>query len=64
MKKVGREDVEITKAALSPDGKTVLLTIPALKPVTNLIIKYDLKSADGAAVKSEVSMTVHKILEK
>ncbi len=60
-KKKGRDQIEISEVKLNPDGKTVALTIPNLQPVTNLVIKYNFKSADGSAVKGEVDYTINRM---
>ena len=60
-KKKARDAVEISNVALKEDGKTVVFTIPTLKPVTNLVIKYRFKSGDGAEVKGEVDYTINKM---
>jgi hypothetical protein len=59
--KRGRQRVEVSAAALSADGKTVSLGIPGLRPVTNLIMKYSLRSAAGAPVQGEASFTVNRL---
>jgi len=61
--KRGRQKVAITAAKLSDDGKTVSLELEGFRPVTNLMIKYALRGADGAKVQSEVSLTVNKLPE-
>ena len=60
-KKKGREALEISEIKLKPDGKTITLSIPNLKPVTNLVIKYNFKSAAGAIVKGEVDYTINRM---
>jgi len=60
-KKKGREPVEIKSAKLSADGKTISLEIPTLKPVTNFVLKFKLKAADGAAVTQELDYTINKL---
>ena len=60
-KKKGREPLPIKGAKLSVDGKTVSLEIPGLKPVNNIIIKYKLKFADGAAVSQDLNVTINKM---
>ncbi len=59
--KRGRQPVAISAARLSEDGKTVSLEIPDLRPVTNLIVKYSLRSAAGAKLQSEVSFTINRV---
>jgi len=60
-KKKGRDAVDVKSAKLSPDGKTVTLEIPGLKPVMQLGIKMRVRSADGAAVPLELYATIHKV---
>ena len=60
-KKKARDPVEISGVTLKPDGKTVVFAMPNLKPVTNLVIKYRLKAADGADVKGEVDYTINRM---
>jgi len=59
--KRGRQPVAISAARLSDDGKTVSLEIPELRPVTNLIVKYSLRSAAGAKLQSEASFTINRV---
>ena len=60
-KKIGRDTVDLKAARLSPDGKTVTLEIPTLAPVMQMIIKANLKAADGAAVPVEIANTINAI---
>jgi hypothetical protein len=60
-KKKGHDPVEITAAKLSPDGRTVSLAIPALRPVTNFVLKFNVRSADGAAVTPELNYTINRV---
>ncbi|HLY74891.1 MAG TPA: DUF6797 domain-containing protein, partial [Planctomycetota bacterium] len=57
----GRQSVAISTAELSDDGKTVSLGIPGLRPVTNLIVKYSLRSAAGAKLQNEVTFTINRL---
>jgi hypothetical protein len=59
--KKGREPLPIQGAALSADGKTVSLKIEGLKPVWHLVIKYKIRSADGAAINQELDYTINKV---
>ncbi|HLY08353.1 MAG TPA: DUF6797 domain-containing protein [Planctomycetota bacterium] len=59
--KRGRQPVAISAATLSGDGKTVSLEIPGLRPVTNLIVKYSLRSAAGAKLQNDVSFTINRL---
>jgi hypothetical protein len=60
-KKRGREKLAITRAALSEDAKTVSLEIPGLRPMTNLIVKFTIRSADGQRMSHEVALTINRI---
>ncbi len=60
-KKQGRDSVEIKSSKLLPDGRTVSLEIPDLKPVNNLVLKFRLKAADGSPVIWELDYTIHQV---
>ena len=60
-KKKGREVLPIVSAKLHPDGKTVTLEIPTLKPVNNIVIKYKIKFADGASVSQDLNVTINRM---
>ena len=60
-KKTGREPVEISKTGLSEDGRRVSLDLPGLQPVTNLILKFKVKAADGSPVVLDLNYTVHRV---
>jgi hypothetical protein len=62
-KKRGREKVEIAKASVLEDGKTVSLEIPALRPATNLILKFTIRSADRQRMSHELSITINRLPE-
>ena len=60
-KKQGRDTVEIKSAVVSPDGKTVTLEIPGLKPVMQMMIRFKIRAADQSAISQEVWHTIHKV---
>jgi hypothetical protein len=60
-KKKGHDTVEIKTATLLADGKTVSLEIPGMRPVTNLIIKFNLKAKDGEPVNPELNYTINRV---
>jgi hypothetical protein len=60
-KKQGREPVEIASAALSADGKTLSLSLPGLRPVHSLVLRFRLKAADGSPAVSELDYTLHQV---
>lgn len=57
----GRDKVEVTGAKLSPDGKTVTLTVAELKKVDQMIVSMRIKASDGSDVKVEVGNTINKV---
>jgi hypothetical protein len=57
----GRDPLEITRATLSPDKKSVFLTIPHLKPMMQYEIKLRLTASDGAPIKCDVAGTIHRL---
>jgi hypothetical protein len=59
--KKGREPLPVKGAELSADGKTVTLKFEALKPVHELVIKYKIRGADGAAINQELDYTINRI---
>jgi hypothetical protein len=60
-KKKGRENINITAAKLSADGKTVRLAIEDARPAMQQAIKWDLKAQDGTKVAQEIQQTIHEI---
>jgi hypothetical protein len=60
-KKKGRENLDITAAKLSDDGKTVTLKIADLRLVNQQSLKWDLKAKDGTPVAQEIQHTIHEI---
>lgn len=55
----GQDDVPVTGAKLSSDGKTLELTFAALKPVMQMQVGYNVKGADGAPVTGSVYLTIN-----
>jgi hypothetical protein len=61
-----RNDVsvlDISAASLLADGRTVRLTLPQIKPTWQMEIHYDVKSAEGAAVRGTLQNTIHVLGE-
>ena len=48
-------------AKLLADGKTVFLQIENLKPVMQMLIKYDLEAKDGTVMRDEVACTLNAV---
>jgi len=59
--KRGRQKVAVTAAKLLDDGKTVSLDLEGFRPVTNLIIKFSIRSAESAKIQSEVFLTINRL---
>jgi hypothetical protein len=59
--KEGQDDVVVTAASLSADGKTVLLKLEDLRPVMQMRIDLDIKAADGGRVKTTIHQTINRI---
>ncbi len=59
--KTGRDKMEITKADLSADGKTVTLHFADWRPAHQVLTKFTLKAKDGVEIKQEVLQTVNVV---
>jgi hypothetical protein len=57
----GHDSLEVRSAKLLPDGKSVFLEIPGLIPVMQFEVKYNLKTADGKAMRSELHGTINRL---
>lgn len=55
------DQVEVAKSVLLPDGKTVFLVIPSMKPAEQMSIRYTLKFTDDSVADGEIINTVHKL---
>ena len=60
-KEIGHDSVEVTKATLLADQRTVFLEIPNLQPVMQMEIQYNLDSADGKSIRGEIYNTINKL---
>ncbi len=58
---VGKQDVSITGAKLSDDGKTLLLQVPKLQPVNQLHFRLQLIDKLGEPFGEEIYWTIHAI---
>jgi type 1 glutamine amidotransferase/glucose/arabinose dehydrogenase len=57
----GHDPVDVKSATLSDDGRSVVLEMPALRPVMQLRLRYSLRAADGGPVKGEIDSTIHRL---
>jgi hypothetical protein len=55
------DPVKVRSATLQPDGRTVVLEIPDMRPAMQYKTEVNLRSADGADVRYEVYHTVHAL---
>jgi hypothetical protein len=60
-KEKGHDPVEVTKATLAPDKKTVKLTFDQIAPVMSMKIQMKLKSADGVPMEYTIYNTINKV---
>lgn len=59
--KQGYDTVEIKKATLLPDGKTVFLEVPGLRPVMQMRISCNIEAKDGTVIKTDIHNTIHAL---
>jgi hypothetical protein len=57
--KEGRDTVEIKSARLSKDGRTVFLQVPAIRPVMQFELKWNLDSEAGQRSPGSLYGTIH-----
>jgi len=57
----GKEKLNVTKATLSADGKSVKLTVPDLKPVNQVHLKLNLKDRQGKPFHEEIYWTINGV---
>jgi glucose/arabinose dehydrogenase len=60
-KEKGHDSVPVQYINLSADKKTVSLSLPDVKPVMQMGLKFKIKSADGASVQQELDYTIHRV---
>ena len=57
----GKDKMAVEKAALSPDRKTLTLTLADMQPAMTLRLKFKIQSADGKPVEQEIHATIHRV---
>lgn len=55
--------LEVTKAVLGKDKKSILLTIPQIKPTWGMEIQYQIKDDRGEIIEGLVQNTIHQLGE-
>jgi hypothetical protein len=53
--------LDVTRAILSEDGRTVFLTLPDVRPTWGMEIQYELKSDQGTPVSQRIHNTIHQL---
>jgi len=61
MGQVKHDPVTVKSVTIGTDDRSVFLEIPGLKPVMQMSIKYDLKTASGQELRGEVVHTIHAV---
>lgn len=62
--RVGHDQVEVQAATLSGDGKTLFLQIAGLRPVDQIQVALDVKTAGGESVKANVYGTINGLVPR
>ena len=55
--------LEISRAVLSEDGRTILLTVPDIQPTWGMEVVYSLKGIGGESVRGKIHNTIHQLGE-
>ena len=57
----GHEPVTLSNIVLLEDKRTARLSIPDLKPVNQLRLRFSIKAADGTSIQHEIYQTIHQV---
>jgi hypothetical protein len=57
---VGQDDVPVTAADVSADGRTVFVKVGPVRPVMQMQVGYNVAAVDGKKVVGSVYLTVHQ----
>jgi hypothetical protein len=60
-KHLNEQKMTVSKATLGKDKKSILLTIPQIKPTWGMEIQYQLKDDKGKDVTGLVQNTIHQL---
>src|SRR5690606_7046745 len=60
---VGEENLPVLGAYLSDDSKALFLAVPNISEVMQMEVSYDLKTANGVAMKDAFWFTVNEVTE-
>jgi hypothetical protein len=53
--------LEISRAQLAPDGKTIHLSIPQIQPTWCMEIRYQLRTRSGEPITQTIHNTIHEL---
>lgn len=59
--RLGEDPLLVTKASVLPDGKSVFLEIPGIRPTMQMQVEYLLATATGKPLKGQLYNTIHKL---
>ncbi|TXE12381.1 DUF6797 domain-containing protein [Algoriphagus aquimarinus] len=62
-KHYNEKTLSVTKAELGKDKKTILLTIPDIKPTWVMEIQYQVKDKNGKSIEGSIQNTIHQLGE-
>ncbi|WP_339706214.1 DUF6797 domain-containing protein [Algoriphagus aquimarinus] len=62
-KHYNEKTLTVTKAELGKDKKTILLTIPEIKPTWVMEIQYKVKDKNGKSIEGSIQNTIHQLGE-
>lgn len=57
----GRDRVTVDTVALSADRRTIFLRIPTIRPVMQMHVQFNLRAADGAAIRTFLHQSIHVV---
>lgn len=60
-KKKGHDAVDIDSVVVSPDGRSVVLKMPSIRPVMQMKITMKIKAADGTPMNWEIDNTINAV---
>jgi hypothetical protein len=53
--------LEVTAARLEPDGRTIRLEVPDLRPTWCMEIVYDVRGSGGEPIHGKIHNTIHSL---
>ena len=62
-KHLNEQTLTVTQAKLGQDKKSILVTIPAIKPTWGMEIQYRMKDKSGNEIEGSIQNTIHQLGE-